>query len=569
MPEKPSNLVYGVDDRPPIWASLVLAFQHLCIISIGLLFPVIIVRETGGGAQAAASLVSMSMLAGGIGVVIQSFSKGPVGSGYLCPQVCGPSFISASLLAAKTGGLSLLFGMTAFAGAAESLLSRIMHRLRFLFPAEVTGLIVAMVGITVIKVAASNFLGLGGNDVSTSLPEIAVALITLAAMVGLNVWSSGKLRLFCIMLGMIIGYSAAWALGLLGERQFGQIASAPLFAWPFGFHPGWSFDFSLVIPMLVAALCSTLKTVGDLTTCQKINDEEWKRPDMQNIKKGVLADGLGCLSAGLLGGMGQSTSSSNIGLSMATEATSRVIGRFLGGMLAVMAFCPKLGAVFAAMPRPVIGATLIFALSFMIVAGFQIIMSRMLDARKTFVVGLSAIFGLSVDILPHAFLHLHPWVQPIFSSSLSTAAVSAVVLNLLFRMGIARKARLELDPESDSARAVHGFLEHWGRAWGARREVMNLASAAMTEVMETLIRQGMASGPVVLETAFDEFKVRVRISYEGRLMEFPDHAPSQEEVLQGEDGLAKLSGFLAARYVDRVKASESDGRCLISMEFEH
>ena len=153
MAVKPANLVYGVDDKPPFWTGWMLGFQHLSIIAIALLFPVLISREIGGGPDQAAGLVSMSMLAGGIGVILQGLQKGPVGSGYFCPQVCGPSFLTASILAAKSGGLPLLFGMTAVAGATESLLSRIMHRVRFLFPAEVTGLIVAMVGITVIRLA--------------------------------------------------------------------------------------------------------------------------------------------------------------------------------------------------------------------------------------------------------------------------------------------------------------------------------------------------------------------------------------------------------------------------------
>ena len=134
MPKKPPELVYGVEDEPPLLTCLLLGLQHVTIITIVLVFPVVIVRAIGGTPEQAGFFVSMSMLASGVGTILQALKKKGIGSGYLCPSVCGPSYLPASLLAAQTGGLSLLFGMTAIAGSFEVLLSRIMHRLRALFP---------------------------------------------------------------------------------------------------------------------------------------------------------------------------------------------------------------------------------------------------------------------------------------------------------------------------------------------------------------------------------------------------------------------------------------------------
>ncbi|MGE4552634.1 MAG: uracil-xanthine permease family protein, partial [Desulfovibrionaceae bacterium] len=468
---KPANLIYGVDDKPPLWVGILLGFQHVSLISIGLVFPVLVTRSVGAGPEAATMVLEMSMIAAGLAVILQALKRGPIGSGYLCPSLCGPSFLSASLLAVKTGGLSLLFGMTLFAGVAEGLFSRVIKRLRVLFPSEVTGLIVAMVGITVIKLAGANFLGLDETDQALRHEELLVALFTLAAMVGLNVWTRGQLRLFCILIGMILGYVASWLAGVFGPEEFTVLAESSWLSQPFRGHPGWSFDWSLAAPFLIAMVCSSLKTVGDLTTCQKINDTEWKRPDMENIGKGVLADAAGCALGGLLGGLGQSSSSSNIGLSIATGATSRRIALFIGGILVLLAFCPKLAAIFVIMPRPVVGATVVFSLCFMVVAGIQIIMMRMIDARKTFVIGLSMIFGLMVDMLPGAFAGLPGWLAPVFSSSLSAATVLAVVLNLCFRIGVASKAVLELERGGEPTWEVVAFMQRQGGAWGARPDV--------------------------------------------------------------------------------------------------
>ena len=262
-----------------------------------------------------------------------------------------PPYLPASLLAAKIGGLSLLFGMTTIAGSFEVLLSRIMHRLRALFPAEVTGLVVLMVGIAVIPAAIPNFMGLDATDTVTEIPELIIGFITLGTMVGLNVWSKGKLKLYSVLIGMILGYIAAFLLGILNVSHIELFREAPLVAFPNLEYFGWSFDFFLLVPFLIAIICSSLKSVGDITTCQKINDVEWKRPDMKNIGGGILSDGLSAIVSGLVGAMGHSTSSSNVGLSIGTGATSRRIAFAAGGILIILALFPKLAAVFVKLKK--------------------------------------------------------------------------------------------------------------------------------------------------------------------------------------------------------------------------
>jgi xanthine permease XanP len=569
MSVKPSNLIFGVDDKPPLWMTVVLAAQHISIISIALILPVLIIREGGGTPETAANLVAVSMIAGGIGVIAQALRRGPVGSGFLCPQVCGPSFLSASILAVKTGGLSLLFGMTLLAGVFEALLSRVLNRLRAFFPTEVTGVIVAMVGITVVQLAAKNFFGMGSAGGTPRTETLFVAFSTLAMMIGLNVWSGGKLKLFCILIGMSTGYALSWLTGLLKASDFAIVADAPLVVFPFLDHPGWSLQPELVVPALVATLCSTLKSVGDLTTCQKINDGHWKRPDMKNISGGILADAIGAVSAGLLGGVGQSTSSSNIGLSIATGATSRCLAWFIGGLLILTAFFPKITSVFAIMPPPVIGATLIFALSFMVVAGIQIITSRLMDARKTFVVGISMIFGLSIDIVPQAYSGLHPWIQPVFSSSLSTATVIAVVLNLLFRLGISKKALMEIRAGDPYGEIIFTFMDRQGGLWGVRREIVQKAQAAMNEFLEAAVVLGLARNPITIEARFDEYHLDVDILYQGEPVAIPTDVPGQDELIEDETAGARLSLLLVKNYADNLTIRRKGEGSVASLHFEH
>ena len=568
-PKKPSSLLYGVTENPPLWITTIQGFQHVCVYAISLIFPVVIVREVGGSVEQASFLVSMSMVAGGIGVIVQAFSKGPIGAGYLCPQVCGPSFLAASILAAKTGGLSLVLGMTTIAGVLEALFSRVIRHLRFLFPPEITGFIVAMVGITVVRFASLNFLGLDSADHVTEARELCVALLTLGLMVGLNVWSKGKLKLFCVLVGMMAGYAASYAFGLIGDSQLSEIGKAAVIWFPLSEHPGWSFNLYLLIPFVIAMICSSLKSIGDLTTCQKVNDDNWKRPDMQNISKGILADAIGCTAGGVLGGMGQSTSSSNIGLSIATGVTSRVLAYSMGGILIGMSFFPKLSAVFAIMPKPVMGATLIFALSFMVIAGLQIVMSRMIDARKTFIIGISLIFGLTVDLMPEAFTGVHPWISPIFSSSLSTGALTAVILNLIFRIGIAKKVRLELAPEAQSSERLFEFMEKTGGLWGAREEVIMKCISAVNEFLEAVVEHEITHEPIDLEVSFDEFNLDAFLQYRGEPLEFPSQRPDASKVLTDVSAQLKLSAFLIRQYANKVNVSVKNGTSVIRLHFDH
>ena len=569
MSKRPPDLIYGVDDTPPLLTLLLLGVQHVFIITISLIFPVLIIRAIGGSAAQAGFMVSMAMLAAGVGTILQALNRKGIGSGYLCPALCGPSFLSASLLAAKTGGLSLLFGMTTVAGMFEVLLSRVLHRLRVLFPPEVTGTVVTMVGITVIPVAISNFMGLDATDTVTERSELIVAVVTLGAMVCTNVWCKGKLKLYPILVGMILGYTLSYLLGILGVADLRQFSQAPLLAVPDLDYFGWSFDVLLLAPFLIAITCSLLKTVGDITTCQKINDLDWKRVDMKNVSGGILADGLSAAVGGLVGTMGQSTSSSNIGLSIGTGATSRKIAFATGGILVVLAFFPKLATIFVIMPKPVMGATLLFAISFMIVAGFQIIMSRMLDVRKTFVVGISIIFGLSVDVLPGLYEHVHPWIHPIFSSSLSLAAILAVSLNLLLRLGIARRQQLVLRPGVDTTDAIFAFMEKQGAAWGARKDVIYRAISALNEFYESATLLGLAKSEITVDVSFDEFNLDVDIRYTGTLMDFPTERPTEVDLLRDTRTTVKLAGFMIMHYVDQLKSDAKGDSCRIQFHFEH
>jgi xanthine permease XanP len=206
---------------------------------------------------------------------------------------------------------------------------------------------------------------------------------------------------------------------------------------------------------------------------------------------------------------------------------------------------------------------------FMIVAGVQILTSRMMDARKTFVVGVSVLLGLSVDMLPGAYQSVPGMFQSAFTSSLSVSTISALLLNLLFRIGIAQRAKLQIDPHSDSSEQIFLFMEKQGSAWGARREVIDRAKSALNEFIEAVSLLEPSINKIDAEVSFDEFSLDIDIRYDGEPMEFPSARPTDTDLLGDERAVAKLAGFLIRNYVDRVKSDRINGRCRVEFHLEH
>ncbi|SMC79736.1 uracil-xanthine permease family protein [Sporomusa malonica] len=564
--KKPTNIIYGVDDKLPLGALVPLVLQQIATLSVDLMFPVFIVAAIGGTTELARSFVSLMMITMGIGTIMQACNKGWVGSGYLCAHETNALLLPVSMLAAKNGGLHLVLGMTVVAGAAQVLFSKVIHKLRVLFPVEITGLIITMLPISFIRYSFFSFVGDGrGSD---SL-EALIAFVTLAVIMVMFIWGKEWMRQYSIVAGIIVGFLASYFTRVLTEEHLQKIAAAPNIAFPNMSHVGWSFDLDLLVPFLLLAFCSSLKTLGNVSACQKVNDENWTKLDMKSISGGLFAEGLGTMLGGFMGSMGQTTSSGSIGLAIATGAVSRYIGYCVGAAFIVLAFLPKISTIFAIMPEPVMAAILMVEIVFIIPAGMQMCTSRMLDSRKFFVLGLAFTIGLAVEMFPGFESSLPVYLQPLFKSSLSATALSAVLLNLLFRIGIAKHQVTEMAPGAISSEEIAHFMEANGAAWGARREIINRASAVLNEFIESAAELGLAKGAVKVDVSFEEFNLDVDIYYEGTLMQFPDIRPTEAELLADEAAFVKLSGYLIKQHVDWLKADSNNDNCHIRFHFDH
>ena len=563
--KKPANLIYDVDDVPPAAVRIGAAFQHLFVISVGWIYVLLVVNAIGGTSAETQSLIRMSMIASGIATIVQS--RRGIGNGYLCPLTCSLTYLSPVVLAGLAGGYSLIFGMLLAAGITGMLISGVVHRLRVLFPPEVTGLMVAMSGLQLVALGCPRFLGYAKESAAADPRAMLIGVVTLGAMIVPTIWTRSKLHLFPMLIGVAAGYAAALATGAFHSREMLAQMPAGFLSVPHRAASGLSFSAALLPPFLIAALTASLKTVGDTTLCQKANDAAWKRTDMRSVSGGVFANGLGSALSGLLGGIGQNTASSSIGISMAAGTTSRAIALPLGLLVAGLAFFPKAAAVVAAMPGPAVGAVLIYSACFIILGGLQLLTSRMLDARRIFAVGIALIFGLSVEIVPDLYRTFPAFLKPIFSSSTSVAAVLVVVLSVLFRIGLKKQSSLELRTGTDHLDEITQFMDDQGSAWGMRQEVVTRATDTAYEVVNNLSLLPLRSEFITVRTSWDELKLDVEIEYDGIALELADTMPAIEEI-GTQAGIAQLAGYIVRQYADRVKIREKNGLCRVQLHFD-
>lgn len=566
--KKPADLAYGVGDVPPHAVVWLAALQHVGIIALLMVFPLLVARAAGAAPSVAAQILSTGMFAVGLATIAQARALGPFGSGYLAPSGFQAVYLGPSMVAAQTGGLPLVFGMTVFAGLVEATLSRIWRPLRPYLPPELSGLVVFFTGLAVMAIGI-RYLMTGSEGHPLPVSGWAVAGATLVVMIVLNVWTRGMLRMFCALIGMIAGYALAVALGVASASQLAAIRDLPIVALPRFDHIAWSFDLSMVVPFIVAGVAAALNTSANVTVIQRVNDAEWVRPDIRSISGGTLTDGLAASASGVLGSCGVSTLSACVGVIMATGVAARIIAYAIGAIIFALAFLPRFTTVLVATPIPVVAGALIFIGCFILIGGMQIITSRMLDARKSLVIGLSVTAALAVVMFPHIAAMAPAGLKPLFGSALVTGSVMAFVLNLVFRVGVRQKVNLLLDAAESYPRAIEDFFTHRGKTWGARPDVIRRAIFGVTQLAEAVIENCNPQGPLAIEATFDEYNLEVHVGYRGDLLELPDVRPSERAVREDEDGARRLAGFMLRRNADRTTSSWRDDRAVVHFHFDH
>ncbi|MGL0938896.1 uracil-xanthine permease family protein [Vibrio vulnificus] len=441
-PTRKTDLIYQLNDRPPLPQTLFAALQHLLAMFVAVITPsLIICQALGVSAEQTNTIISMSLFASGISSFIQIRTFGPIGSGLLSVQGTSFNFLGPIIgagLALKAGGASVesmmaaIFGTILIASFAEILLSRVLEYARRIITPLVSGIVVTLIGLTLIQVGlvsmGGGYAALGDGSFG-SLDKLALAGTVLGLIVLLNRAKNPYVRVASIVIAMLVGYVMAYFMGMVDTRQ---ASSSALIALPIPMQFGLSFDWSLFIPLVLIFLITALEAIGDITATSEVSGEPVKGPVyMKRIKGGVLADGLNSALAAVFNSFPNSTFSQNNGVILLTGVASRYVGYFIAGMLVLLGLFPGVAGFVQLIPEPVLGGATIVMFGTIAAAGVRIISRVDLDRRAILIMALSFSMGLGIAQKPEILQFMPEFIKSIFSSGVAAGGITAIVLNLL------------------------------------------------------------------------------------------------------------------------------------------
>lgn len=437
-PSKNHDLLYSLHDKPGFWPSSFAALQHVLASLVGVITPTLIVGGVLGLGEHVPYLISMALMVSGVGTFIQCRRIGPVGAGMLCLQ--GTSFafltavLSAGMIVKGKGGtpediLATIFGVSFCAAFIEIFLSRFIHKLQKIITPVVTGTIIILIGIPLIKVAMTDIGGGFGAENFGSLDNLMLAGIVLVSVVLLNRSKNPMVRLAAVVIGLVLGMVAAFFMGRL---DFSHIASLPVISVPVPFKFGFQFDLAAFIPLAILFCVSAMETTGDLTANSTISREPVTGPVYMNrIRGGVLADGINSMIAAMFNSMPSTTFSQNNGVIALTGVASRFVGIYIAAILFLMGLFPIIGGVLQQMPKPVLGGATLIMFGTVAVAGIRVLSQANLDRRNMMIVAISVGMGIGVSSVPDVLQALPDMLENILKSPVAMGAITAIVLSLI------------------------------------------------------------------------------------------------------------------------------------------
>ncbi|WP_132422398.1 nucleobase:cation symporter-2 family protein [Pseudonocardia endophytica] len=429
-----SSETHPVDELPSTPTLLLYGLQHVMTMYAGLVaVPLIVGQALGLEFADITYLLAATLLVAGLATVLQTIGVWRIGA--RLPLVQGVSFAAvASMIAIGTGagggrgGLTLIFGATLVAGVVGFALAPLFRRLVRLFPPVVTGTVITVIGVSLLPVAVRWASGASdgepGDPASVGLAGFTLLVIVLVYRFLPGFWSR-----IAILISLVAGTVLAAALGM---ADFSRIDEADWFAVSTPFHFGTpQFSFPAIVSMTVVMLVIMTETTADLLAVGEIVG----RPaDGRRIVAGLRADTLStAVSGGLLNSFPASAFAQNVGLVAITGIRSRFVVAGGGAILLVLGLFPKLGAVIASVPAPVLGGAGLALFATVAASGIRALGKVDFDGHANLVIVAVALgLGVLPIAAPSFWEHFPEWFRTVFDSGISAAAVAAVALNLLF-----------------------------------------------------------------------------------------------------------------------------------------
>lgn len=427
---------------PPIAKAVPLGIQHVLAMFVSNVTPAIIVCGAAGigfgsdqgalGFPDMTYMIQMSMLFAGIATLIQSMGMGPIGA--KLPIVQGTSFaflpvMIPAVAGLGTAGLGGLMTGVLIGGIFHMILGTFIGKIRFALPPLITGLIVLMIGLSLMKVGiqyAAGGVPNMGKPVYGSWDMWFPALVVIAVTLGLKFFTKGLMSVAAVLIGIIIGYIVAY---FMGQVSFGNVGKAALFQIPMPFKWGFEFNIAIVIGMCFMAVISAIETVGDVSGITK--GGAGREATDEEITGATYADGVGTAVAGIFGGLPNTSFSQNVGLISMTGVMSRHVVSIGAVFLIICGFIPLVGAIIRTVPINVLGGGVIVMFGMVAAAGVNMLSGVAWNRRNMVIFAVSLSIGFGLQLVPDALQHTPGWLKILLTSGLLPAAFLAIVLNLI------------------------------------------------------------------------------------------------------------------------------------------
>lgn len=419
------------DENLGIGANIAYGFQHVLTMYGGIIaVPLIVGQAAGLNPAEIGMLIAASLFIGGLATLLQTI--GIPFFGCQLPLVQGVSFASVATVVAivtSGGGLPSVFGAVIVASIIGFVITPIFSNIIKFFPPLVTGSVITIIGLTLMPVAAR--WAMGGNSKAPdfgSVTNIGLAALTLGLVLLLSKLGNAAISRLSILLAMVLGSAAAWGLGLV---SFAKVLEGPIFAFPAPFYFGApTFEIAAIVSMFIVVLVILVETSADILAVGDIIDT---KVDARRLGDGLRADMISSAIAPLFGSFTQSAFAQNVGLVAVTGVKSRFVVSFAGLILVTLGLLPIMGRVVATVPTAVLGGAGIVLFGTVAASGIRTLAKVNYHNNMNLIIVATSIgFGM-LPIAAPSFYHAFPdWFATIFHSGISSTAIMAILLNLLF-----------------------------------------------------------------------------------------------------------------------------------------
>ncbi|MFC6203965.1 nucleobase:cation symporter-2 family protein [Psychrobacter urativorans] len=419
------------DENLGLVANIAYGFQHVLTMYGGIIaVPLIVGQAAGLGPAEIGLLIAASLFIGGLATLLQTL--GIPFFGCQLPLVQGVSFASVATIVAivtSGGGLPSVFGAVIAASVLGLLITPIFSKIIKFFPPLVTGAVITTIGLTLMPVAAR--WAMGGNSKAPdfgSMANIGLAAFTLALVLLLSKLGNAAISRLSILLAMVIGTVAAWAVGMV---DFSNVMTGPIFAFPTPFHFGApTFELAAIISMFIVVLVILVETSADILAVGDIIDT---KIDSKRLGDGLRADMVSSIVAPMFGSFTQSAFAQNVGLVAVTNVKSRFVVAAAGVILVVLGLMPLMGRVIATVPTAVLGGAGIVLFGTVAASGIRTLAQVSYTNNMNLIIVATSIgFGMLPIAAPAFYDQFPDWFATIFHSGISSTAIMAIALNLLF-----------------------------------------------------------------------------------------------------------------------------------------